>query len=123
LPPGNANSTSSIRVAPNSPATNWTSPWDRPSTGVQTAGGVGPAGNSNFGAVAPAGAWSTNSEPATATGDPFGTASPSMNSNAPREQMSTAPWPPGRSTNSAPTTVNKPAVNPNQPPLWPHAPR
>jgi hypothetical protein len=37
--------------------------------------------------------------------------------------MSTAPWPPGRSTNSAPTTVNKPMVNPNEPPLWPHAPR
>lgn len=123
LPPGNANSTSSIRVAPNSPATNWTSPWDRTATGVQTAGGVGSAGNSAVGAVAPAGAWSTNSESATATGDPFGTASPSMNSNAPRQQMSTAPWPPRRSTNSAPTTVNKPMVNPNEPPLWPHAPR
>lgn len=123
LPPANANSTTSTRVSPNSPTTNWASPWDRASTGVQTAGGFGSATNSTVGAVAPAGAWSSDTGPASATGDPFGTTSPAMNSNAPRQQMSTAPWPPGRSTNSAPTTVNKPTVNPNEPPMWPHAPR
>lgn len=122
LPPANANSTTSTRVAPSSPSANWASPWDRTTSGVQTAGGFGSAGNSSAEGVAPAGAWSTDTAPATATGDPFRT-SPSMNSNAPRQQMSTAPWPPGRATNGAPTTVNKPAVNPNEPPLWPHAPR